>query len=1323
MRLGFAVAIHVDPDVLLVDEVLAVGDEGFTHKCLDKFAEFQRRGKTILLVTHSLGLVERFCDEALWLDAGRMTRRRSEARRRRLHHRRRAQRRSAAGRPSARGRPRTCAPRRSTRRARRDGLAIRRDGRPATCSGPPRAAGARARSRSPTSRSSARTATPATSSTRRDADDRLQLTRARRCRSTTSSSASASSTPTASAATAPTPTSRSSSRRDQRETARSVRHRQLDLSKAPTSSTSRCTSATAIPTTTTGCSTRSASSRARRTSASTGRRTAGSSRTASSSRTDEPASVFARAGAVDRRGVERRRGAAPAAASSSRTACSTSCTPATSATCRRRAEGDVLIVGVNSDRSVRPTRARAADQSRERERAEVLAALAGGRRRGRSSTTTRRRHHRAALQPDVLVKGADWAPTRSSAATRSRPRRRVVRDSTRRGYSTSLIESWPRIAATARGPPVSPKPRLPARHRRSGPHRSCNKLLSRCLGRRNELVHARHRPHAPRAAQDRCATRSAPDRNAGGLTRPTSRAHAPRPGAGAAAAAAVAAVVLLVVPTDPDVEPLVDDAVLPFDARRAGDADAERVVLPFPSHEVDPYRGLAPHFDVRVRARARCSRAARRRGARRRGVGRGACCRGQPTGRLRDAASCCSPDVESTRDARRSAGRRGLHPRGSGRRARRILASAAAARRRLPAGEAQPVRVEFIGDTIESLRRYDPADAAVDRDDRPRASCRCARSCRPRSAGRCRRCHSVVSTTAAARFDYATESRRRVEHVDDVAEPRPRLLDSSSRWRPEQCRRRRGAGRERAPAPEAITVDWEDLAAGCDGDHGSNRLAARRRDGRPSPRRLQPAHGVPRPRPPLGRRAAQGARRRARPRCSSRTPRPRRAHDRAARATTTCCAPGRRARRTRMPPRCSSRRASVARLPSARRRRCSSTPRPTSSTRSGTRHEPPPAAIARDVPLRLPRPEGRRSRRPRRPRHRRVRRPEADLGVGGRRPGVHGAPLRRRRQAVRPGRAPRSRPEVHRRAQPGARSAGRHHLGKGQDARQEGHARHGRGAAEALRRAQGRARPRLRARHALAGGVRGRVRVRPDPRPGVAIADIKRDMESPTPMDRLLCGDVGYGKTEVAMRAAFKAVMDGKQVAFLAPTTVLAFQHLKTLKERFAGVPGPDRHGQPVPHEGRAEGDARGPGGRQARHHRRHAPPALEGRQFRDLGLLVVDEEQRFGVAHKERIKQMRKRGRRPDDDGDADSAHAEHVAGRHPRHVGHRDAAEGSPGDPDQRRQVRPEGDRARDPARAGARRPGLLRPQPRRVDLLDRQPAAAAGARSARSSSATAR
>jgi hypothetical protein len=71
MRLGFSVAIHVDPDVLLIDEVLAVGDEAFTRKCLDKIGEFHRRGKTIVLVTHSLGLVEKMCDEALWLRHGR----------------------------------------------------------------------------------------------------------------------------------------------------------------------------------------------------------------------------------------------------------------------------------------------------------------------------------------------------------------------------------------------------------------------------------------------------------------------------------------------------------------------------------------------------------------------------------------------------------------------------------------------------------------------------------------------------------------------------------------------------------------------------------------------------------------------------------------------------------------------------------------------------------------------------------------------------------------------------------------------------------------------------------------------------------------------------------------------------------------------------------------------------------------------------------------------------------------------------------------------------------------------------------------------------
>ena len=141
-----------------------------------------------------------------------------------------------------------------------------------------------------------------------------------------------------------------------------------------------------------------------------------------------------------------------------------------------------------------------------------------------------------------------------------------------------------------------------------------------------------------------------------------------------------------------------------------------------------------------------------------------------------------------------------------------------------------------------------------------------------------------------------------------------------------------------------------------------------------------------------------------------------------------------------------------------------------------------------------------------------------------------------------------------------------------------------------------------------------------------AIADIKADMESPTPMDRLLCGDVGYGKTEVAMRAAFKAVMDGKQVAVLAPTTILAFQHQKTLTERFAAFPVRiemiSRFRTKAEQKTVLEDLAAGRVEIIVGTHRLLSKDV----EFRDLGLLVVDEEQRFGVAHKEKIKQLRKR-------------------------------------------------------------------------------------------------
>jgi transcription-repair coupling factor (superfamily II helicase) len=140
-----------------------------------------------------------------------------------------------------------------------------------------------------------------------------------------------------------------------------------------------------------------------------------------------------------------------------------------------------------------------------------------------------------------------------------------------------------------------------------------------------------------------------------------------------------------------------------------------------------------------------------------------------------------------------------------------------------------------------------------------------------------------------------------------------------------------------------------------------------------------------------------------------------------------------------------------------------------------------------------------------------------------------------------------------------------------------------------------------------------------------AIADVKRDLEKSSPMDRLLCGDVGYGKTEVAMRAAFKAVSENKQVAVLTPTTVLAFQHVETFKKRFAAFPA------------RIEMLSRF---RTAAEQKEIMNDLETGKvdivigthrllsrdvKFQDLGLLIVDEEQRFGVAHKERLKEMRK--------------------------------------------------------------------------------------------------
>ncbi|NOH03566.1 MAG: DEAD/DEAH box helicase [Chloroflexi bacterium] len=213
-----------------------------------------------------------------------------------------------------------------------------------------------------------------------------------------------------------------------------------------------------------------------------------------------------------------------------------------------------------------------------------------------------------------------------------------------------------------------------------------------------------------------------------------------------------------------------------------------------------------------------------------------------------------------------------------------------------------------------------------------------------------------------------------------------------------------------------------------------------------------------------------------------------------------------------------------------------------------------------------------------------------------------------------------------------------------------------------------------------------------------ALAEIKRDMERPRPMDRLLCGDVGYGKTEVALRAAFKAVMSGKQAAVLVPTTVLAQQHYETFMQRLAAFPikvemlsrfrTPREQTEILYRLFTGEVDII------VGTHRLISSDVV----FKDLGLVVIDEEQRFGVTHKEHLKKLRT---------EVDvltltatpipRTHAVHGADRSPRHLQPQYAARGTPAHHHPRRTVFAAPGASSHPARTGARRTGLLRSQPR--------------------------
>ena len=262
------------------------------------------------------------------------------------------------------------------------------------------------------------------------------------------------------------------------------------------------------------------------------------------------------------------------------------------------------------------------------------------------------------------------------------------------------------------------------------------------------------------------------------------------------------------------------------------------------------------------------------------------------------------------------------------------------------------------------------------------------------------------------------------------------------------------------------------------------------------------------------------------------------------------------------------------------------------------------------------------------------------------------------------------------------------------------------------------------ARYHLAAGARGELPVHRDARPGSAAS--RRSRPTCSVGDRWTgwsCGDVGYGKTEVALRAAFKAVQDGKQVAVLVPTTVLAQQHLHTFERRLAAFPvrvamlsrfvGKKEQERIV--EGVAEGERRHPdrdASDPVEGHRLRRPRAARGRRGAAL-------RRRPQGAHQVDAT----RGRRADALRHADPAHAAPLAGRHPRPVRDRDPAGGAPADPDPHRRGRRRAGARRDRPRARPRRAGLLRPQPGRDDRGGRRARATPGAAGRASPSATAR
>ena len=697
-------------------------------------------------------------------------------------------------------------------------------------------------------------------------------------------------------------------------------------------------------------------------------------------------------------------------------------------------------------------------------------------------------------------------------------------------------------------------------------------------------------------------------------------------------------VVLLVVPGDRDIEQAAQDVTFFFSAMEGlSGAGADRAVLAFPSHEVDPYRGMAPHVGV-TSLRARALHAIGT-GKARVVVASAAALipRISAPGRLVGAALDLAPgqDVAPTdlAEALTDAGFTREDPADE----HGEFAVRGGIVDIFPAGEAQPVRLEFIGDTIESIRRYDPATQrsveSIDQisivplqDVLARASTHRQAPDRPGPD----RATTTELDRSATVLDYlriATESRIIVSERDEVEAHAVKVVDQLRQSYQDSLGRK-----ERAPAPPELFADWADVAQRLDqGTH----LAALGLDAAAD----APADRSPRPSAPVRCQPAPAMH----GRLADWVGEIRKRRDEGETTLFVAATAGRAERTIELLKEYEVFAVTVDRAEDAR---YAAVLVSTGALSQGFRLPAAGLQIYAETDVFE---EERRAPERRRSAAKAFLSDLRDLKLGDLVVHVdHGIGM----------------------------FVGLKQIGVTTDAAQEflelryagddklfvpverldlvqkftGAARPplDRLGGASWERAKSRVKKAMRdmaeellklyaARKAVPGYAfspdshwqqefEGAFEYDLTPDQKTAVADIKRDMESPTPMDRLLCGDVGYGKTEVAMRAAFKAVMDGKQAAFLAPTTVLAFQHQKTLRERFAGFPVRiemvSRFRTKAEQKDALTDLAAGKVDIIVGTHRLLSKDVA----FRDLGLLVVDEEQRFGVGHKEKIKQLRKK-------------------------------------------------------------------------------------------------